>query len=60
MSKEAPVSMREFLKVKAEAKSSEIQRIINISDGVFEKITTNIPIGGLVYERRNTANRKNK
>ena len=42
-------SLRSFLKAKAETKTSDIQRILSIPDGVFEKVTSNVPIRA-IYE----------
>lgn len=52
--KESPRSLRSFLEVKANKATPEIRKILDIPDGLLEKVTTNVPLGGLIYERNRT------
>lgn len=45
-------SLRSFLERKANNVTPQMERIINLPDGLAEKVTTNIPLGGLIYEKR--------
>lgn len=59
MSKEAPNLLRSFLEVKVNNVVPEMEKILNMPDGLAEKITTNIPLGEALILRTNRVVLKN-